>query len=499
MALLQKSFNWIGIGILLGVGFVLPPLWFVGLFGIAYQLHVLNKDISLKNKIFGSWLAWTIKFFFVLSFYWQMYPLSWLPFDFGTAQLGLIFLYWFTVSLFLGTGGIVLALLISLLPKYNQKSLLSYILVVPILWILAEVAGSFFLSVFTFGPGGSLNAYFSLGYVGYLIGNHMILVEVAKIAGVYGLSVLTVLISIPIWRLSKRRSSYFKWTVTAAVVFLIATSNAVVPEKKQLHQNEQVTVALIETSYPVQKLFERDTQDELSAVYEAALQAAIAQEADYIIFPEDSRFFDQHGDIELLKNTFTFTHAETDAIIIDSGRINYGQSSVLQAMILDTKLNEHYVTQKQYLVPQGEFMPYVYTHLFKAFGFSELVDSVRSLVSYISGPLNDQSVLPARIPGVLFCFESTSPIGVRSLMRGREKVPFIAHQAAYSWFPWPTILLPQLDTSLRVQAIWNDTYIASASSFAAGKLYAPTGNIIDPTYVDQGEYWKVGLVTIPIE
>ncbi len=90
-------------------------------------------------------------------------------------------------------------------------------------------------------------------------------------------------------------------------------------------------------------------------------------------------------------------------------------------------------------------------------------------------------------------------MGVRSLMNERESVPFIAHPVSHIWFHQPRSFWSQLDTALRVQAIWNQVYIASAGNHAPSKLFTPQGKIVMPQKIASGEFWEVGTVEIPVQ
>lgn len=499
MDLLQKSKDWVVAGLLLGVGFVWPVFWVLGLFGVAYQLHLLSKPLSLKSKLIGSFIAWTIKGLCVSAYYWSTYPMDWLPFDFGTMQLGLIFVYWSTVASFLGLGGVAFALVVEAAKKLSTPRWLLYFVLFPVAWLLAELIGSLSFSFFTYGVGSTININFSLGYVGTLIGEHQALAQMAVVAGMFGLSFVAVFFGVLLWRVyggSSRRHRI----ILSIFLILSAVTTYVPAFQEPVDEGEVYTVALIENTFPIAQLFSRDTQGDWKKSLQDAMSAALEISPDYVLLPEDSRFFDHQQSVSLTKATFNFEYTDSDTIIIDSSRVNQpgGKPAILQALILNTKNNTHYTSHKRYLVPQGEFMPYLYSSLFRLVGFGELIDEVGQVMSYEVGPLTSQASFSDEIPGILFCFESSSALGVRTIMNERDNVPFIAHLVSHSWFHDPENFWTQLDTSLRVQAIWNDTYIVSAGSFVESQLFTPRGNILEPELVAEGEYWKVKVAEIPV-
>lgn len=484
-------------GILLGVGFLFPALWVIGILGVVFLLKELLNETSIKKVLFGGGLAWFVKFLFVLGFYWSMYPIRWLPFDFGHGELWLIGLYWVTVALFLGTGGLVLAASIQALKLFAlHKQRISY-LTIPLIWVVSEIVGSFMLSLFTLGPGSELNTYFSLGYIGLLVAEHPMLLQFAHIAGVYSLSFLVVFLSV--WLLNIKLISSSKRNTWIAGFLFILWVSSFWSNFPPADKSELKSVAVVSTSFPVQELFNRESVPQLKEMKEASLSSALETKADYIIFPEDSRIFNQTTDINNEISIFNFLHSESSSVIVDSGRIGEEGAGILQGLIFDSGTGKYATAHKRYLVPQGEFVPYIYEWFFRVIGFRELMDGVTDLVSYEIGANTNQSKLNQEYPGLLFCFESASATGVKSLLNERPNLPFIAHPVSHSWFHTPESFWSQLDSALQVQAVWNNVAIVSAGNHAPSKMFLPNGKIVIPETVDSGEYWSVGIVDVPIK
>jgi len=144
-------------------------------------------------------------------------------------------------------------------------------------------------------------------------------------------------------------------------------------------------------------------------------------------------------------------------------------------------------------------LPYFYKSILQFVGYQSAVDFLESKLSYRIGKDTSQSDFADHIPGILFCFESTDPLGVRTIMKERNgEVPFIAHVISHAWFNNPRALWQQTEAMLRIQAIWNDTYIVSAGNHASGYTVTPLGAIVYPTVLDEGEYWKLHVTKVPI-
>lgn len=496
MTYLVNSSLYIVSGILLGVGFLFPSMWLLSILGVSLYLYILQT--SAKVPWWGSFLTWTIKFLFVLGFYWSLYPIKWLPFDFGTGELALVGLYWVSVSVFLGSSGLVFVSLYALSKgALTHTKWLAYLLI-PFMWVIAEIAGSLSLSVFTLGPGSEINTYFSLGYIGLLLAHHPLLVFVSAVGGVYSLSFATVVLGVYLSRHAEfLLLQKYKLIIVPVCILSAVGVTSLVSYVPSHGLNETKTVAVVSTWFPVERMFERT--DVLKDMQAEALSVAVETNAEYIILPEDGRFFDQTDDGKLAKDWFRFRNSSSTSIIIDSGRVELGGKSVLQGFIFDTGTGESSTVHKKYLVPQGEFVPYIYEYFFRLIGFGSLIDELTTLVSYRIGPLTSQAELSEKYPGLLFCFENASAVGVRDLLKERPALPFIAHPVSHSWFNHPQSFWSQLEQALRVQAIWNKVAIVSAGNHAPSRLFLPNGEVVEPTTVASGEYWSVGIVEVPIK
>ena len=143
-------------------------------------------------------------------------------------------------------------------------------------------------------------------------------------------------------------------------------------------------------------------------------------------------------------------------------------------------------------------MPYFYSTIIKLAGYGEVVETIEKDISYTVGTQTSQADAAASTPGILYCFESVSPWGVKKIIDERGTVPFIAHPVSHGWFNNPTILWENLDSMLKIQAVWNQQYIVSAGGHAVGKVYSPTGEIQSLETIASGENWKVRQTFIPV-
>jgi len=241
-----NSFSWVLAGLLLGVGFVIPTFWIGGILGIVLCVHLVFTTKSLKRLVFGSITAWTIKSALALVWFWSVYPIEWLSFDLGRVQLILIFGYWFTVSLWLGTGGALFALSVRKVSTLINKK---YVLFsIPFLWLGSEIIGSYIFSLITIGEGGVITSAFSFGFVGYLLAQHGVLIQVAQFGGMYLLGISIVFIAMGFYWFW---SFYTQKVFVSVVVFLILffTSLVNLSTEVPVQNRDQYHVISIDTTF----------------------------------------------------------------------------------------------------------------------------------------------------------------------------------------------------------------------------------------------------------
>ena len=482
-------------GLLLGIGFLYPPSWFLGLFGVALFVYALKNTNSLQQALLGGLLAWFIKSLLTLSLFWSVYPIKWLEVSFGNSEVFIIFIYWATVAFFLSCGGLCVAGLMWLSQKYSPSPLIPF-LVFPFVWVGGEVISALSFSLWTFGEGATVNTVYSLGYLGYSFGQHEHLLQLARLAGVYGLSIFGALLGYGIffaYTSLKRKEAAIG--ITFALVLLLSTSGDVRAVAHSEDVSHETTVAIINTRFGDDWLKVENKEEYKAMKVSMAVEAALALKTDAIILPEDSRYTDPDLGIARSYNFFRFRNADPETVLIDSGKTPLPDGKATQrAYIYDGYNKRGYITDKQYLVPQGEFMPYFYSGSLRLFGLGAVANKLAERFTYVPGPEKSQALLPGTVPGILFCFESVDPNAVRRLVKERT-VPFIVHPISHAWFHESEILWQQQDVMLKMQALWSGVDIVSAANMAKGALYTKEGKKITPTSITSGENWEVGLVS----
>lgn len=409
----------------------------------------------------------------------------------------LIALYWITASLWLGIGGVLFAGGLQLLQQIRIPRRWQ-VLPIAVWWCTAEVLGSLIFSIITIGEGGIVTSAFSFGFTGFLLAQHEGLLQLARIAGVYGLSVLFGVVAYVLAQALRVRTVSGVSVLAGTLVVFVSGSIPVATWLPTGESDATYSVAVVDSWFPLDMLQADVTRTTIRTEYGEAVATALAAGADHVILPEDARFFDQSRPAGSQRALFDLRFERPSIILVDSGRVELDDGgAAVQAFVYDGINDIIDRVQKRYLVPQGEFMPTAYASTLRLFGYGAIVDQVAADVSYRVGPNTDQSGVSPAAPGILFCFESVDPRGVRQVVRERGDVPFIAHPISHAWFHDPHQLWWQLDTMLRVQAIWNQVPIVSAGSHVFGQIYLPTGERLVPKTIETNEFWTVRMVELP--
>lgn len=469
-----------GIGALMGLGLLHPFLWPLTIIGIALTLLFTERLLGTKSLFFAGWIIGTAKGMVSLVWFWSVYPLDWLGLSAGLLQLLLVFIYWIPAGLTLGLG-IALALvalrfMVRVLPAIS-------VVATAAIWTLGESVGAAIFSLTAWGAGSTQLIGFSFGQVGYALASHELLLGLARFGGVFVLTFVGVLVAVVLKSMPRRLAlaavvgvlvlGYVPitlpttWTSGGYDIVFYSTAHKAVHPSDELGRTQRA-------------------KDDVAMV-----RAAASFSPDYIILPEDTRlssnFLGSNDFFKAVGVSATYT-----PVIIDSLSVKKPNGKSLEALIHETARLKTHVFGKQYLVPQGEYTPYIYEAVLKGVSLVRPVTPFLAELNYRPGISQNEVPLPAVVPPVLFCFESVTPLGVKNIVGNRVHPPFVAHIVSHAWFKRePHVFWNQLDAMLRVQAVWAGLPIVQSANETEAKVYLPNGNIERPSPVAEGGNWKL--------
>ena len=232
-------------------------------------------------------------------------------------------------------------------------------------------------SIMTYGPGGTVGVGFSFGMVGYLLGQHELLLQTASLAGVFGMTIAIVALAVFGLFLWERQQ---KMLLGVFGVLLLVSSNISITDTVT-HADEVHTISTVNTEIPRDWWHTATGTAVIRAVQTEAVTAALRTNPDYLILPEDSRFIPQQD--QFLQQVFLADLLQGhDTIMVDSGRTQADDQVVQQSVVYDPAAQQTYHSHKNYLVPQGEFLPYFYAFFLHITGNGTAVDFLQNQLAY---------------------------------------------------------------------------------------------------------------------
>ncbi len=470
-------------GLALGVGFLSPAFWFLGLFGIWLFFEAVERSVNKKQLWWGGVSAWFIKMLLVLTWGWSIYPLDWFSVPLALDGFWGVLFYWLVGASFLTIGGGLLALS---LPALSKRVGSWFIVLAPALWLFFEVFNAYFFSVATLGDGGYISGAYSYGFVGYLLAEHNILLMLAKWGGVYILTFVAVWLVLGVRHLEKIKQSL----ALLLVLGIVSTAFLNVPNTNDTKL--ALPVALLETDFDAEFTNASSSYEYQKALLVAAIDEAIAGGADYVVLPEDAHYTNLNLTSEGAFSWYRFQNKDTDTILVDSGSAALAgtENTIMRATVYDGKEKQAWQFDKQYLVPQGEYTPNFFLLILNIFRQKEIIGAFKANTNYVPGPIVGQFDMPEHLPRVLFCFSSSDPTAVRDLVDGKD-IPFVAHITSHAWFNDSEILRHQQTAMLKVQAVWSGVAIAHSANMGESRVYLPSGHSYRPTVVAEGDRFRV--------
>ncbi|MGM0628813.1 MAG: hypothetical protein ACQESA_00085 [Patescibacteria group bacterium] len=475
-------------GFLLGIGFVIPQLWWIYVLGL-FLLFWLWANVASRGKaaILG-FISWTVSGSLSVFWAWSVFPISYLE-DFSSIlQFSFIGICWFLSAAFLGLAGMVCGFFVWC---FFQAKKPLYLVLVPVFWLVCEIAGSIFFSLFTIGEGAFLNARFSFSYLGYHLAHYEPLFHLSALGGVYILSLAAVTVVIIIWYINRFKNISLSF-ITVFILALAVLGYGLFYFKESPNvEPKGLRIAVLQTYFDREFRSNPDMGSKQHELMRKGVVLAGETSADHILLPEDTRFLNGFSDYQEAKSWLSKEFATSSVQLIGSGKVSLGDESVLKGFLYNNDTNSLYRFDKQYLVPQGEFLSYLFIRSVSFLGQDDALNVLSEVMNYVPGS-DSQSNLPDGSPAVLFCFENVSPYGVKSLvMKRKEKVPFIVNMVSLSWFDNSHQLEQRLDTMLRVQARWSGVHIVFAGNMAESKVYTPYGDVLNnPVISKRGDsHW----------
>lgn len=231
--------------------------------------------------------------------------------------------------------------------KFRHR--LSALLVgLPAMWALSEFLRTFFFSVITYGPGGSFSPNWNLGLIGMSLMSTP-LAYISRFTGMYGMSVIAVLINIALFQIIQRRHSL----LSSGVLLFVLTGSMLGYKLYQPNGNYVATSAV--------HLAPSDSLDNWAPV------DLPGRNTQLLVAPEYSLFFDNPDYQTFAANNF----GGRTVLVTSLGSSSKPPNNILTYYKPDRGLFNQQA--KTFLVTGGEYMPYILSVLYKTINQEYLI------------------------------------------------------------------------------------------------------------------------------
>jgi apolipoprotein N-acyltransferase len=406
------------------VGLSLPFVWYqagwLSIFSfvpfIFFLKLISQKKLSVVRQLGLIWATGIAIFMIILSWALQTDPEKWAYINGWQAVFGMWAVYVaFAIALsiqYLVFGGLFLAIK----PKFNNKSIF---LLLPAMWCVAEATRSIMFSIFFMGPGGSIGTYWNFGVLG-VAGAVTPLGYLARVVGMFGLSFIIVVVNICIFWLIQKR-----WKLPLSILIGIFALGLICYFVWKPPANSRKIV----TGYLQQSLVYQTFQGDMT-YYELVgkLAAELKEKTDILVLPEYSQFFidTEQTNTEQYKLAQTTAQEISNAngsIITSTENTSTGKKTNRVVLYSVTGVLKAF-NDKTFLIPLGEYMPYVFIGIFKLMSQEQLLYTHQQMRQIAQGQ-SSGAVFSGENNiklGSLACSGAIAPELYRSLARNGAEV-----------------------------------------------------------------------------
>jgi apolipoprotein N-acyltransferase len=316
-----------------------------------------------------------------------------------------------------------------------------------------------------------------LGYTQY---QHLILIQIANLTGVYGVSFLIVWANILIFNLLSHWTSFkkglLKWE---ALTFILLLSAALIYGTQTLAKIEKaqkngipLKIGVIQGNIDQSLKWMPSFQQETIRIYRDLTKSLYPFKPELIVWPETSvpLFFQDPN--ELTERVGKISQESGADLIFGSPAYQIGENRVNRYLNRAYHLDRNGKTldyyDKVHLVPFGEYVP-----LKKLLFFVERL--VTSAGDFVPGAEIKPIQLPKQKAGILICFESIFPEIAR--MQVRQGADFLIVLTNDAWYGRTSAPYQHFDMAV-FRAVENQRPLVRAANTGFSGFIGPQGRII---------------------
>jgi apolipoprotein N-acyltransferase len=395
----------IGAGLVMAIPFLYYQLGWLSLVALLpffYLLQQLQRhELSKRSTAAYIWLSGWIMMLGVTFWIVQTQPERWAALD-GWWAIGGLVLTYLIISSVLSFGFVIFGCLyVWLKLRLDQKWVF---LLLPAAWVVGEWLRSWLFSLVSVGPNSTIGPHWNFGILGFAA-SVTPLVYGSRFIGLLGLSFLVVVINLAIWWLLHRR-----WKLPVIILLGIVVLSGIGWMAYSQANGKHIKVGTLQLGTNDDPNFAIG-----SIKYHEQLRSLAPEKSlDVLVLSEYSEIFGEttkQQDIDAA----TAIAVSNDTPIITSRQRHENDRSFNTVTVYRPDSSIAYEHDKQFLIPVGEAMPYLYTYLFRALGRHDAVTATQAGREVNKGKSPAEAY---RLDGVMFGSMACSGAIAPELYRG---------------------------------------------------------------------------------
>lgn len=430
-----------------------------------YYLDYVSRNKSGKNYMFSIWAVGAIFFFVVVQWLVNTRPDNWAYIEGWQGGIGLLIIYLILVSFFS-----LQFLIFGLIFRKLKMSLFSkwIFIVLPVVWVVSESIRSVLFSIISYGPNGSIGQFWNFGVLGFGAGITP-LGYAARLVGLFGLSFLVVAINLAIFWLLHRR-----WKLPVLVLVVATTLSLIGWAIFSRSSGGDMSVSIVQLP--------PTSDNSLTTNYQATLRDMMSSQGveqnsvDLLLLPEYSEFFTT-SDPDAIAVSKKYLASSGGSITSISSEQSEATNPSNDLVVYNQSGDITGRHQKQFLIPVGEFMPYIIEVLLRVTGQSEALELNQATQNVTKGDKKEPPVMvDGKTVGALACSAAIAPELYRSMVSQGAEV--LTNSASLGTFTNAPLYHAQTRQMARFNAVANARPYIQASTGAYSYAIDSNGKFV---------------------
>jgi len=465
-----------------------PSFWFLAPFAAGFFLYDLCCLLNLRSALWRGFLFGLASGGAGIWWFWGTLPFDWVGLQFKSLQWYFVLAAWGEVTL---TFALVTAIFAALM--WRLRSLPFLPIVLALLWIAMEEARMWGFALLTYGPRSLMGPHFSSQALGYALAENHYLLQLAEGGGIYFLDFVVALMGgvlAAILLMRRIPGLKLKWGAAASAGILALILLVPLFHHSNAPTGNALRVTLVTTDLPLTPTLVDTT------IFEDTLRQVASESPapDVVVFPEEYRLEKAFPDASSKTAFYQSILGSRDMLLLDSHHTQAKGKGVDTTLAFENARGETLGTySKRFLMPAGEYMPWVLTTAFSLLPDHGVANWTGHLAT-ATPAYTDLTAVPFKgwRLGALICSDFLSPHLYRELAT-KSHADILLNLANPAWFHHSRLLYWKTVEISKVHAVQNRAYFLQATNGSPSFAIDPSGELMAQT-----EWGYVGPMTVSI-